>query len=71
MKKKRKLTDGEWSRVFTLRCKTKQGQTISQEEHDLVNAAFESDKERYGAMEPDVFNETVPFGSTTKWGSRK
>jgi len=68
--KKRKLTESEWSRVFTIRCKTKQGQAVSQEERDLVDAAFKSDKKRYGAMEPDVFDATVPFGSTTKWGSR-
>ena len=50
--------------MFQLRCRTKQGQDIAKEDLALVAAAFRDDLERYSAMEVDVFNATVPFGST-------
>lgn len=66
-RKKRKLTDAEWLKVFQLRCRSKQGQEISKEDRALVDAAFNEDPERYGALEPEVFDATVPFGSTARW----
>lgn len=63
---KRKLSDAEWIKVFAARCQTKQGRTISQEEHDLVEAAYKSDPRRYGEMDKEVFNATVPFGSSAR-----
>jgi len=65
-KKKRTLTELEWSRVFTARCKSKRGEQLSDKDRVLVDAAFESDRERYGTLEPDVFDATVPFGSMAK-----
>ena len=64
---KRKLTESEWTHVFRARCKSKQGQALSDDEKKLVDFAFESDEKRYTAMEPDVFDATVPFGSAAKW----
>jgi len=52
--------------VFQLRCRSKQGQDVSQEDLALVYAAFHEDLERYSAMEVDVFNATVPFGSSVR-----
>ena len=66
-KRKRVLTEREWREVFTARCKSKQGQTLTDHERDLVDAAFASDEKRYGEMEPDVFDATVPFGSLARW----
>lgn len=66
-KKKLTLTEAEWAQVFRLRCKSKQGQTLTHKERTLVEAAFESDQKRYSAMEPSVFDATVPFGSSVKW----
>ncbi len=66
-RRKRTLTEAEWEKVFRSRCKSKQGQTLTDEERDLVEAAFRSDEKRYSALEGEVFNATVPFGSQTRW----
>lgn len=66
MTKRRKLTNAEWRLVFRLRCQSKQGGKLSEQEHALVNRAYEEDEERYGDMETDVFNATVPFGSSVR-----
>jgi hypothetical protein len=65
--RRKKLTEDEWRKVFHLRCRSKQGQELSKEDRALVDAAYNEDPERYGAMEPDVFDATVPFGSTVRW----
>ncbi len=64
---KRTLTEAEWSRVFQLRCKTKRGEVLTEPERTLIQTAFESDRKRYSAMEGDIFEATVPAGSTAKW----
>lgn len=66
-KKKRTLTEDEWRQVFQLRCKSKRGESLSKEERRLVDDAWKSDEKRYSAMEPDVFDATVPFGSAARW----
>jgi hypothetical protein len=66
MARPKKLTEEQWRRVFQLRCRSKQGQDVSQEDLALVYAAFHEDLERYSAMEVDVFNATVPFGSSVR-----
>lgn len=63
-KKRPKLTDSDWSRVFTLRCKSKQGQALREDELRLCETAFAEDRERYSALTEPVFNTTKPFGST-------
>ena len=67
MAEPRRLTEGEWRRVFSARCRSKQGHPLTPEEQSLVEAAFRSDRERYTAMEPEVFDATVPYGSSTRW----
>lgn len=67
---KRKLTENDWSNVFRLRCRTKQGQEISEADRALINAAYAEDPIRYKALEPDVFDATVPFGSNVRLSSR-
>ena len=66
MRRRRKLTGSEWREVFQLRCKSKRGEELSREERALVDAAYREDEKRYGAMEDDVFNATVPFGSSVR-----
>jgi hypothetical protein len=66
-KAKRVLTEAEWEKVFLLRCKIKRGETVVGEDWDLVKAAFDSDRKRYSALGADVFNATVPVGSSAKW----
>ena len=66
--RKARLTEEAWRRVFQLRCKSKQGQELGADDQALVNTAFVEDPQRYGAMDEDVFNATVPFGSGARWG---
>lgn len=64
--RRKKLTEEEWRRVFQLRCRTKQGQDVAQRDLALVYAALREDPKRYSAMDVDVFNATVPFGSNAR-----
>jgi hypothetical protein len=66
MAKPRKLTDAEWCKVFQLRCKSKSGGELSRTERALVEVAYKEDEVRYADMEIDVFNATVPFGSSAR-----
>ena len=58
-----KLTDREWDRVFQARCRSKQGQLISDDDRALLMAAFNENPERYSALGPAVFEATLPFGA--------
>ena len=62
----RTLSAAEWEKVFRARCESKQGHFLTPEQQELVKAAWESDKKRYAALEPEVFNATVPFGSSAR-----
>lgn len=66
-KRRTGLTESDWAAVFRARCSSKQGQALSREQRALVDAAYAEDPERYAALEPDVFNATVPFGSAARW----
>lgn len=66
-KMKNKLTEEQWSEVFRLRCRSKEGKELSEQDRALVNQAFNENKDRYAALEPDVFDATVPFGSSKRW----
>lgn len=66
-KKQLPLTEEEWRRVFRARCQSKQGQRVSDEDRALLDRAFNTDEERYAAMTGDVFDATVPFGSSARW----
>lgn len=68
--RKRVLTEADWRRLFEARCRAKRGQHVSDEDRALFDAAFKSDPKRYGAMDEDVFNATVPAGSGAKWKKR-
>lgn len=45
----------------------KRGERLTDAEQDLVDAAFKNDPKRYAALEGDVFDATVPFGSAARW----
>ena len=66
MGKVRRLTEVEWSKVFHLRCQSKRGKGLTDDEQALLAAAFQSDEQRYAALDADVFDATVPFGSAAK-----
>jgi hypothetical protein len=60
---KKKREDIDWSKVFELRCMSKRGQRLTEDEQRLVDAAFKADRRRYAALERPVFEATKPFGS--------
>lgn len=62
----RRLTEDDWRKVFEYRCRSKRGQRLFDDEKALVDAAYRQDRKRYAAMEPDVFDATVPFGSAAR-----
>lgn len=63
---KQMLNEADWARVFLLRCRSKQGHTLSDAEQALVRRAWHEDKQRYAAEANDVFQTTAPFGSLIK-----
>jgi hypothetical protein len=65
---KRKLTEAEWSRVFDIRCKTKRGERVSDDDMTLVMQAFAEDAKRYENLSSRVYEATKPFG--TDWGHK-
>lgn len=67
MPKRKKLTEAEWNKVFHLRCRSKEGRELSKEDRALVDAAWRENPERYANMDADVFDATVPFGSSVRW----
>jgi hypothetical protein len=62
-----KLTEDQWREVFRLRCKSKRGDRLDKLEQRLVEKSFKEDFDRYGRMEADVFDATVPFGSSARY----
>ena len=66
MKRKRKLTDESWHKVFEIRCRSKRGLPVTPAELGLCGRALNENPERYKAMGADVFDATVPFGSNAK-----
>lgn len=60
---KKKLSEAQWEKVFKIRCKSKQGQDLTNEELDLIILARKSDLKRYVSLDEDVFEATRPFGS--------
>jgi hypothetical protein len=62
-----KLTEEQWREVFRLRCKGKRGDRLDKLEQRLVEKAFKENSDRYGRMEADVFDATVPFGSVARY----
>jgi len=64
------LTEADWETVFKLRCKSKRGEHLSQQELRLCEAAIKADPRRYERMGVDVFNATVPFGSNVRAKAR-
>jgi hypothetical protein len=65
-----RLTEAQWSEVFRLRCKSKRGDGLTGEEQALAERAWKEDRKRYAAMDGDVFNATVPAGSSVRWRGR-
>lgn len=68
--KKRALSEAEWKEVFRVRCKNKRGEQLNEQEQMLVERAWSSDRARYRNLDADVFDATVPFGSTVRYPRR-
>ena len=61
--KKKKLSEDDWNKVFKLRCQSKSGHELSQEQSELCRKARKEDPERYKGMDNEVFERTKPFGA--------
>lgn len=57
------LTDRDWERVFALRCRSKRGEYVSDEDRALLVAAHAADPDRYAGLNDDIFRATAPFGA--------
>jgi hypothetical protein len=64
------VSEHEWRQLFRVRCASKQGQRLSDEDRELIERAHRADPKRYAAMDDDVFDATVPFGSSAKARSK-
>jgi len=53
----------ERERCMTLRCRSKRGEHLSDEDYAFCTEMWKKYQEWYKATEVDVFNRTVPFGS--------
>jgi hypothetical protein len=62
------LTEADWLRVFEIRCRSKRGYDLTDQDRELIARAFELDGDRYAAMNHDVFVATAPFGSRQAGG---
>lgn len=61
-----RMTEAQWGEVFHLRCKSKREGGLTLGELSLCERARGEDHGRYAAMEADVFDATVPFGSSAR-----
>lgn len=66
MGKRKQLTDEDWSKVYEIRLRSKRGQPVSPTELALCMSAMKQDRERYKKLSDDVFDATVPFGSSAR-----
>lgn len=57
------ITEEGWLLVSKLRCRSKQGERLSPQEHELCFQAWREDHDRYCDMDQQVFEATKPFGS--------
>lgn len=60
------LTVAEWREVFRVRCKSRRGDGMTEDERRLIGRAFAEDPRRYAGLDADVFDATVPAGSTAR-----
>lgn len=61
---KDKMPPDVWRRLFDIRCRSKEGRAVSDEERRFYSMCFDKWPDDYRAMEKDVFNATKPFGAT-------
>ncbi len=59
-------TEESWCKVFKIRCRSRQGLEVTPAELGLCMRANRENPTRYEAMDADVFDTTVPFGSQAK-----
>jgi hypothetical protein len=54
-------------KLFTLRCRSKRGEWMSEAELTFCQKMYEQFPDDYKAMEPRVLEATAPFGSRQFW----
>lgn len=50
-------------RCFELRCRSKRGERLTDEEHTFLRGLWEKHPAWYGSLDARVFEETKPFGA--------
>lgn len=65
---KRKKAPIDWTRVMQIRCKSKRGEAMTDEERDIIDLALNDDPGRYSEMTKEVIARTLPFGASTPRG---
>ena len=53
-------------RCFRVRCRSKRGERLSSEDIEFVARMFDTYPDWYTALEVNVFNATVPYGSNVR-----
>lgn len=57
------MTDSERDKLFKIRCATKQGHSVSDEDMRFVEKMFDKNPREYKAMSGEVFAATKPVGA--------
>lgn len=57
------LTEREWAMVFELRCQSKRGARLRDEDMAFLRRAHGADTARYNALDAEVRQATAPFGA--------
>ena len=58
--------DADARRCFRLRCQSKRGVNLAQEDSDFNHQMYKKFTAWYSATEANVFNATIPFGGGGK-----
>ena len=58
-KRSKRMSDEQWSRLLDIRCRSKHGRHVTDEEHDFCNQMYNEFQEDYCAMESRVYNMTA------------
>jgi len=61
------MTTEQRNKLFEIRCKSKRGTVLTKKETKFIQLMFEKYRDEYIDMDEEIFEETKPFGSTTKY----
>lgn len=59
-----KMSEKNKLKLFRIKCRSKRGDYVSEEEHAFCREMFKKYRAEYGNDEKEIFENTKPFGST-------